>query len=171
MTRRTTPFAHVDPTSRLELPLRMLFQPTGLGTLLRACEADSFRGLVAAILDNPDYELADPETRLVHRLRLADDLALIAEADGRRLRIADRNGAETINVASDEPLIRSLDRLGFVSLDPTIGWQSSAIIPAPTPVRAFDRAGVDPLRTSSGTKGSRSMASANFYAVTSEELE
>jgi hypothetical protein len=113
-------YRRIKPDSPRDLPLRMLFQPLGDGLFHRACDADSFRGLVAAILDNPDYELADAETRLVHRLRLANDLVLVSEAEGRRVRIADRTGAETINVASDELLVRSLERLGYVSLDPTI---------------------------------------------------
>ncbi len=100
--------------------MRMLFQPLGNGTFHRACEADSFRGLVAALLDEPDYEVADVETRLVARLRLADEVRLLAEVDRRQLTVADRDAPDTINVASDEPFIRSLDHLGFVSLEPTI---------------------------------------------------
>jgi hypothetical protein len=34
--------------------------------------------------------------------------------------IGDKDADQTINVASDEPLIRSLDRLGLVSLEPTL---------------------------------------------------
>ncbi|MGI0130264.1 MAG: hypothetical protein ACREEC_08975, partial [Thermoplasmata archaeon] len=106
-----------------ELSLRMLFQPTGEGLFHRACEADSFRGLVAAILDDPAYEATDVETRLVARLRLAHDLQLLAELDGGRIEIGDRAGRDTINVASDEPFIRSLDRVGYVSLDPAVSGQ------------------------------------------------
>ncbi len=113
-------YRRINPTSRQELPMRMLFQPLGNGTFHRACEADSFRGLVAALLDEPDYELADVETRLVARLRLADEVRLLAEVDRRQLTVADRDAPDTINVASDEPFIRSLDHLGFVSLEPTI---------------------------------------------------
>ena len=97
----------------------MLFQPTGEGLFQRACEADGFRGLVAAILDDPDYEISDVETRLVNRLRLADDIALVGQIDGAKLSIGDRDSPETINVASDESFIHSLDRLGFVSLGPS----------------------------------------------------
>jgi hypothetical protein len=50
------------------------------------------------------------------RLRIANDIALLAELDGRRLEISDREGPETIVIASDEPLLYSLERLGFVSL-------------------------------------------------------
>jgi len=57
-----------------------------------------------------DEMAADPETRLVNRLRLADDVKLIAEAEGRRLNVADHDDPLTINLASDEPFIRSLDR-------------------------------------------------------------
>ncbi len=113
-------YRRINPTSRQQLPMRMLFQPLGNGTFHRACEADSFRGLVAALLDEPDYELADVETRLVARLRIADEVRLLAEVDGRQLTVGDRDGPETINVASDEPFIRSLDQLGFVSLEPAI---------------------------------------------------
>ena len=113
-------YRHVNPTDRQELPLRMLFQPAGGGTFYRACEADSFRGLVAAIVGDPGYEAADTETRLVHRLRMAHDLALLAAVDGRPLTVGQADEPATINVASDEPFIRSLDRLSFVSLEPTL---------------------------------------------------
>jgi len=113
-------YRHIRPDTPRELPLRMLFQPAGDGLFNRACEADSFRALVAAILDDPGYETADAETRLVNRLRIADDVKLIAATDGMRLEVADRGAVETINIASDEPLIRSLDRLGFVSLEATL---------------------------------------------------
>ena len=113
-------YRHIRPDTPSELALRMLFQPLGDGLFHRACEADSFRGLVAALLDAPDYEVADVETRLVARLRLAHEIMLLAEVDGRQLAVADQDAPDTINVASDEPFMRSLDHLGFVSLEPTI---------------------------------------------------
>jgi hypothetical protein len=114
-------YRRINPTSRQELPVRMLFQPLGNGTFLRACEADSFRGLVAAMLDDPSYETGDVETRLVNRLRLADELVLLARIENEpSLLIGDRDADLTINVASDERFIRSLDRLGLVSLEPTL---------------------------------------------------
>jgi hypothetical protein len=98
--------------------MRMLFQPLGDGTYHRACEADSFRGLVAALLDDPTYETWDVETRLMNRLGLADELVLLAQVeDEGSVRIGDMDAYRTINVASDERFIRSIDRLGFVSLD------------------------------------------------------
>ena len=112
-------YRRINPQSKQELPMRMLFQPTGDGTFHRACEADGFRGLVAAMLDDPVYENGDVETRLLNRLRLADDLVLLAQVESERtLRIEDRDADWTINVASDERFIRSLDRLGLVSLEP-----------------------------------------------------
>ena len=96
--------------------MRMLFHPVGDGVYLKACEADSVRGLVAALLNDPAYEAADPQSRLAERLRIANDIALLAELDGRRLEISDREAPETIVIASDEPLLYSLERLGFVSL-------------------------------------------------------
>jgi hypothetical protein len=111
-------YRRINPASRQQLPMRMLFQPLGNGTFHRACEADSFRGLVAAMLDDAAYERGDVETRVLNRLRLADDIRLLAAVDGHDLSVADRDGANEINVASDEPFIRSLDRLGFVSLEP-----------------------------------------------------
>jgi hypothetical protein len=114
-------YRRINPTSRKQLPKRMLFQPLGNGTFHRACEADSFRGLVAAMLDDPAYESGDVETRLVNRLRLADELVLLAGIENEpSLLIGDRDADQTINVASDERLIRSLDRLGLVSLEPTL---------------------------------------------------
>ena len=113
-------YRHIQPDTPPELPLRMLFQPLGDGLFHRACEADSFRALVGAILDDPAYERANVETRLVARLRIADDLRLLAAVDGQQLSVADRDATDTINIASDEPFIRSLDRLGFVSIDPAV---------------------------------------------------
>jgi hypothetical protein len=98
--------------------MRMLFQPLGDGTFHRACEADSFRGLVAAMLDDPTYESGDVETRLVNRLRLADELVLLARIENQPgMLIGDKDADQTINVASDERFIRSLDRLSLASLD------------------------------------------------------
>ena len=114
-------YRRINPTSRQQLPMRMLFQPLGNGTFLKACEADSFRGLVAAMLDDPAYESGDVEARLVSRLRLADELVLLAQIENEpSLLIGDRDADLTINVASDERFIRSLDRLGLVSLEPTL---------------------------------------------------
>ncbi len=110
----------IHPAERQELSLRMLFHPLGEGVYLEAYEADSFRGLVAALLDAPSYERADLETRLLERLRLADDVMLLGQLQDRQIRVADRDGVETINVNSDEPFIRSLDRLGIVSLEPSV---------------------------------------------------
>ena len=113
-------YRFIDPGSERRLPMRMLFQPAGDGTFLRACEADSWRSLVAAILDDPAYETAGPEDRLVERLRLADDVKLLAAIDDRVLAVADRDGPGTMNISSDEPFLRSLDALGFVSLEPRL---------------------------------------------------
>ena len=114
-------YRRINPTSRQQLPMRMLFQPLGNGTFLKACEADSFRELVAAMLDDPAYESGDVEARLVNRLRLADELVLLARIENEpSLLIGDGDADLTINVASDERFIRSLDRLGLVSLEPTI---------------------------------------------------
>ena len=114
-------YRRINPTSRQELPMRMLFQPLGDGTFHRACEADSFRGLVAAMLDDPTYESGDVETRLVNRLRLADELVLLARIENQPgLLIGDKDADQTINVASDERFIRSLDRLSLASLDPAL---------------------------------------------------
>ena len=114
-------YRRINPTSQRELPMRMLFQPLGDGTFHRACEADSFRGLVAAMLDDPAYEAGDVESRLMNRLRLGDELVLLAQvANETSLLIGDRAADLTINVASDERFIRSLDRLGLVSLEPSL---------------------------------------------------
>ena len=119
-------YRRINPTSRQELPMRMLFQPLGDGTFHRACEADSFRGLVAAMLDDPAYETGDVESRLMNRLRLADDVRLIGEVDGRQLTVGDRDETDAINIASDERFIRSLDSLGYVSLPPVLKRGSHA---------------------------------------------
>jgi hypothetical protein len=114
-------YRRIRPDDERQLPLRMLLQPTGDGLFLRAAEADSFRGLVAAILDDPGYEAEDLERRLMHRLRIADDVVLLAEVSGEpKVSVSDRDGERTLNVSSDQRFIRSLDRLGYVSLDPRL---------------------------------------------------
>ena len=112
-------FRRINPASRQELQLRMLFQPAGEGVFFRACEADGFRGLVAAILDDPGYETAPVTERLVQRLRLATDAALLLEVgDGRRIQVGDQDAEDALNAATDERLIRSLDGIGYLSLEP-----------------------------------------------------
>jgi hypothetical protein len=78
--------------------------------------ADSMRGLVAALLDDSGYEAADPASRLAERLRIANDVALLAELDGRHLDISDGDGPETIVIASDEPFVHSLQNAGLLTL-------------------------------------------------------
>jgi hypothetical protein len=111
-------YRFIQPDSPVGAPLRMLFQPAGGGIFFKACEADSWRGLVAALLDDPDYETADAEARRVSRLQLPDDVVLLAEVEGRKIHVADHDAPSTVNIHSDEPFIRSLDQLGFVSLPP-----------------------------------------------------
>ncbi len=111
----------IDPEDRQELPLRMLFHPAGEGVYLRACEADSFRALVSALLDDPGYEQATAEARLLTRLRLAEDSRLLARLGGQELTVGDRDSPGIISIATDEPFIRSLDRAGIVSLPPREG--------------------------------------------------
>ena len=109
-------FRVVQPGDPPELPMRMLFHPVGDGVYLKACEADSVRGLVAAVLDDPGYESADVRLRLLHRIRLANDVALLSAIQDRQLRISDADEPNTVNVHSDLSFIRSLDRLGILSL-------------------------------------------------------
>jgi hypothetical protein len=111
-------YRYIQPDDPKEAPLRMLFQPEGGGVYFKACEADSWRGLVAALLDDPSYETADLETQVMNRLRLAEDVVLLAELEDHKLQVADHDGADIVNVRSNELFIRSLDRVGFVSLPP-----------------------------------------------------
>ena len=100
--------------------MRMLFHPVGEGIYLRACEAASVRGLVAALLDDAGYETADAAARLGQRLRLANDVRLLAQLQDKQIRVTDRDEASSINVSSDEAFLRSLHRLEFVSLEPSL---------------------------------------------------
>ncbi len=111
-------YRFINPDTTPEMRLRMLFQPVASGHFHRACEADSYRALVAALLDDPEYEAAKLRKRLEERLRMAGDLVLVTEVDGRRLEVSDREGPTSINVHTDEELIRSLERIGFVSMSP-----------------------------------------------------
>ena len=111
-------YRFIRPDTVPELPLRMLLQPAASDVFHRACEADSYRGLVAALLDDPAYETAGIAERLQQRLRMAGDVALLSEAEGNHLVVSDRDDQASINVHSDEEFIRSLERVGFVSLAP-----------------------------------------------------
>ena len=104
-------YRYVQPETPQGLPLRMLFQPAQGSAFFRACEADGFRGLVAAILDDPAYETASLADRLQARIRIANDLALISQLEDPHLRVGDRDEPGAINVHSDEELIRSLERI------------------------------------------------------------
>ena len=123
------PYRMVAPDDRKVLPLRMLFQPVGGGTFLKACEASDFRALTAAILDDPAYEAAPVVQRLTERLRLAHDVALLAELEGQKVQVADHEAPLTVNVATDKAFIRSLSRLGFASLAPSLTPGDSATEP------------------------------------------
>ena len=118
-------YRFINPSNDRELSLRMLVQPAGDGAFMKACEADSWRGLVAALLNDPAYEHADVETRLVHRLRLANDVAILSDLDGRRLRVSDQPGPDRIEISSDESLVRSLGKLGVVSLEPGLAEEDT----------------------------------------------
>lgn len=120
------PYRMVGPDDPKWLPLRMLFQPIGGGTFFKACEASNFRALTAAILDDPAYESAPVVERLAERLRLAYDVALLAELEGQKVQVADNEAALTVNVANDEAFLRSLHRLGFVSLAQSLVLGDSA---------------------------------------------
>lgn len=109
-------FRPVNPSSPQELPLRILFQPAGGGVFYRACEADSYRALVAALLGDPGYEEAAVADRLQARVRMAEDLLLIHQLEDRQLRVTDRDTDDAINIHSDEEFIQSLERIGFLSL-------------------------------------------------------
>lgn len=113
-------YRYLLPDSPRQLPMAMLFQPVGDGPdFARACEADGWRGLVAAITGDPGYELEDAETRLVARIRLAHDVVFLAALLKQpEPRISDSDAEDAIDVSSDEPMLRSLDRLGLVSLEP-----------------------------------------------------
>jgi len=94
----------------------MLYQPAGDGVFYRACEADGYRGLVAAILNDAEYEDATLADRLQSRIRMAEDLALLHELEHRDLRVTDRDEANAINVHTDREFIMSLEQIGFLSL-------------------------------------------------------
>ena len=111
-------YRFVTPEDKQEFPLRMLFERRGDDLYGEACEATDFRGLLAALMDDPDYETTvSAKDRLVQRLKLADSIRIIFAVDDKVLEVADRDGENIINIANDETMIRSLDRLEFVALD------------------------------------------------------
>jgi len=112
-------YRELGPDTPRELRLAMLCDPIGDGNFRRACESDSWRGLVGALLGDPTYPDTAPKERMFRRLRLAQDASFLGElvgTPGLRVGFADADG--TLDMSSDETLIRSLDRHGLVSLDP-----------------------------------------------------
>ena len=96
----------------------MLFQPAGEGVFYRACEANGYRGLVAALLNDAEYENATVADRLQSRIRMANDLVLLNELEHRYLHVTDHEAADAINVHTDQEFIHSLERIRFLSLAP-----------------------------------------------------
>jgi len=114
-------YRELAPDTPRRLPFGLLLDPVGDGTFRRACEADSWRALTAAVLGDPGYESAEPQDRVFNRLRLAEDARFLGRlVMALDLAVGDRDAANTINVSSDEALIRSLDRFGLVSLAPEV---------------------------------------------------
>jgi hypothetical protein len=109
-------YLFIEPSSEQQLPFRMLFQPAGDAVFYRACEADDFRGLVAALLNDPDYETAPVADRLQSRIRMAEDLVLLNKLKDRHLRVSEGEATNAINVHTDQEFIRSLETIGFLSL-------------------------------------------------------
>jgi hypothetical protein len=70
-------------------------------------------------MDDPDYETTvSARERLVQRMKLAERIRIIFGVEDKSLETADRDGENVINIANDETMIRSLDSLEFVALDP-----------------------------------------------------
>jgi hypothetical protein len=111
-------YRYLFPETPRELSLGMLLEPMGNGCFRRAAEADGWTGLIGAVLGDPTYENDSPPDRLLQRLRLAHDAALLLELDGKQVEVSDHDGNDLINVASDKALLCSLDDLGIVSLEP-----------------------------------------------------
>jgi hypothetical protein len=109
-------FRNIQPGSTPELELRMLFQPAGGELFHRAAEADSYRGLVAALVKDSAYETGTPLDRLTRRLQIAHEVALLGGIDDRPITVADRDDEDVINVSSDQSLISSLERVGYLSI-------------------------------------------------------
>jgi len=113
-----------------QLAFGILLDPVGDGTFRRACEAATWRGLVAALLGDPSYEAQPARERIFQRLRLTEDARFLGELVGQpNLRDGASESGRTIDMSSDESLIRSLDQLGLVSLEPGLrrGWDAAGI--------------------------------------------
>jgi len=107
----------IRPEDDRQYPLRMLFGPVGVDLFEHACEADGFRGLVAALMRDADYEsIVLAKDRLVRRLQLADGIKTLYALKERTLEVTDQDRNGDINIANDESMIRSLDRIGYLSL-------------------------------------------------------
>jgi hypothetical protein len=114
-------YRELSPETLRELPFAMLLDPIGCGSFRRACEADSWRGLVAAVLRDPGYEEQDARERMFRRLRLAEDARLLGELIGcPGLRVGFSDGDDVLDMSTDESLVESLDRYGIASLDPIL---------------------------------------------------
>ena len=111
----------LSPDTPRQLAFGILLDPVGDGTFRRACEADSWRGLVAAVLGDPRYEVQPSHERVFQRLRLAEDARFLGALVGQpSLPGGAGKSGGTIDMSTDESLIRSLDQLGLVSLEPEV---------------------------------------------------
>jgi hypothetical protein len=114
-------YRELSPKTLRQLPFAILLDPGGDGSFGRACEADSWRGLVAAVLRDPSYEKQDARERMFRRLRLAEDATFLGELIGcAGLRVGFSDGDDVLDMSTDESLVESLDRYGIASLDPVL---------------------------------------------------
>jgi len=114
-------YRELSPETLREFPFAMLLDPAEDGSFRRACEADSWRGLVAAVLRDPSYEEQDARERLIRRLRLAEDARFLGELIGRPgLRVGIGASDDMLDISTDRSILESLDRYGIASLDPTL---------------------------------------------------
>lgn len=113
------PYRFITPTDESTAIWRMLCRPADEELYEQAVESDSLPGLVAALMDEPLYEeMPSEEERLMCRMELAHSISLVYELNGQPLAIVRTDEEGAINVETDEQLLLSLEKIGYISLDP-----------------------------------------------------
>ncbi len=110
-------YRHLPGNDEQTMPLMLHYRPLGNGLFERACEADTFMGLIAALMESQEYEHTfSAEKRLVKRMQLAAGIEQLYAVFNRTLQITDTPTENGIDVSSDEPMITSLEAIGYCRL-------------------------------------------------------
>ena len=108
------PYCTVTPADTPPFPFVMLHGITPEGQFTRGTSATSHTALVAALLDDPEYEHHDGPEQMKRRMHLATACAAAAALAGEALVISDVHGLNVLDIRSDATLIASLGQARII---------------------------------------------------------